>query len=245
MTRVALLTTCLVDHLFPRVAHSALTVLRRLGLEVVVPTAQTCCGQLPFNDGCWDEARRIARHHLDVFAESEAIIAPSGSCTTMVRRFYPLLFADDGARRVQAEAVAARTFEFSEFLVRHLGVQDVGATYSARVTYLASCHGYRELHLWDEPLQLLRSVHGVEYVPLDSVEECCGFGGAFALKMAELSGAMLKTKIEAIVRSGAEIVTGTDVSCLMHVQGGLSRLGASIRTMHLAEILASQDGAQT
>ncbi len=245
MTRVALLTTCLVDHLFPRVARSAVAVLRRLGLEVVVPPAQTCCGQLPFNDGFWAEARRIARHHLDVFADSDAIVAPSGSCTTMVRRFYPLLFAEDGARRVQAEAVATRTFEFSEFLVRRLGVRDVGATFPARVTYLASCHGYRELHLWDEPLQLLRSVRGVEYVPLDGVEECCGFGGAFAVKMADLSGAMLKTKIDAIVKCGAEVVTGTDVSCLMHLQGGLWRRGLDVRTMHLAEILAAQDGART
>lgn len=240
MTRVALFTTCLVDHLFPQVARSTIRVLRRAGLEVDVPRAQTCCGQLPFNDGFWEEARRIARYHLQVFADSEAVVAPSGSCVTMVRHFYPTLFADEPALQMQAHEVAARTYELTEFLVRRLGVSDVGATFRGRVTYLASCHGFRELHLRDEPLRLLQAVRALEYVPLDGMDECCGFGGAFSLKMAELSGAMLATKIDAIRRTGAEVVTGTDISCLMHVQGGLERQHVPVRAMHLAEILAGE-----
>jgi L-lactate dehydrogenase complex protein LldE len=235
--RVSLFATCLVDHLYPQVAHSAERLLRRLGLDVIFPDRQTCCGQLPFNDGFWPEARRIAGHHLNVFAGSDAIVAPSGSCAAMVRHFYPTLFAGDPARLAQVQAIAARTFELSEFLVRRLEVTAVGAAFEGRVTYLASCHGYRELHLWDEPLSLLRAVRGLEYVPLDGVEECCGFGGAFSMKMAELSGAMLETKIDAVRRSGAQVVTGTDVSCLMHLEGAFCRRGLPLRTLHLAQIL--------
>ncbi|MBI3975137.1 MAG: (Fe-S)-binding protein [Armatimonadetes bacterium] len=238
--RVALFTTCLVDHLYPQVARGVERVLRRVGVDVELLSGQTCCGQLPFNDGFWPEARRIAEHHLDVFSHSEAVVAPSGSCAAMVRHFYPLLFADDPLRLTQVSDIAARTFEFSEFLVRRLQVTDVGASFSGRVTYLASCHGYRELHLWEEPLRLLRAVRGLDYVPLEDVEECCGFGGAFSVKMAELSGAMLDAKIEAIRRSGAQVVTGTDVSCLMHLDGGLRRRGLPVRALHLAQILAGE-----
>ncbi len=215
-------------------------VQRRVGVDVDVPSGQTCCGQLPFNDGFWPEARRVAVHHLEVFERSDAVVAPSGSCAAMVRHFYPLLFRDDAARLSQVENLAARTFELSEFLVRRLQVSDLGAAFAGRVTYLASCHGYRELRLWEEPLTLLRAVRGLEYVPLDGVEECCGFGGAFSVKMAELSGAMLDAKIEAINRSGAQVVTGTDISCLMHLEGGLRRRGLPIRALHLAQILASE-----
>lgn len=238
--RVSLFATCLVDHLYPQVARSTERVLRRVGLDVEVLPAQTCCGQLPFNDGFWPEARRVAAHHLEVFAHSDAVVAPSGSCAAMVRHFYSQVFNDDPARLSQVKDLAARTFELSEFLVRALGVTDVGAAFAGRVTYLASCHGYRELHLWDEPLSLLRAVRGLEYVPLEGADECCGFGGAFAVKMAELSGAMLDAKIEAVRRSGAQVVTGTDVSCLMHLEGGLRRRGLPIRALHLAEILVGQ-----
>jgi L-lactate dehydrogenase complex protein LldE len=158
----------------------------------------------------------------------------------MVRHFYPTLFADEPALQRQAHEVAARTFELTEFLVLRMGLSDVGATFRGRVTYLASCHGFRELHLRDEPLRLLQAVRALEYVPLDGTEECCGFGGAFSMKMAELSGAMLNTKIAAIQRTGAGVVTGTDISCLMHVAGGMRRQRVPVRSLHLAEILAGE-----
>jgi len=240
MTRVSLFITCLADHLFPSVAGAAVRVLERLGVRVHVPAGQTCCGQLLFNDGFWDEARRVAAHHLRTFADADAIVTPSGSCAGMVRHFYPVLFEGDPASLALATAVGDRTYELSEFLTKRLGVDDVGATFRGRVTYLASCHGYRELGLYEEPLRLLRAVRGLEYVPLPAVDECCGFGGAFAVKMAPVSGAMLRSKIDAIRDSGASVVTGTDVSCLMHVGGGLSRAGAGVRALHLAEILAGE-----
>ncbi len=241
MTRVALFTTCLVDQLFPDVARAAVRVLERVGAEVDVPPAQTCCGQLPFNDGFWDEARRIARHHLETFADADAIVTPSGSCAGMVRHFYPVLFEGDPAGVELARAVGARTYELSEFLVARLGLTDVGATFPGRVTYLVSCHGYRELGLYEAPLRLLRAVRGLEYVALPAADECCGFGGAFAVKMEPLSGAMLRSKVDAVRETGAAVVTGTDVSCLMHLGGGLSRAGAGVRPLHLAEILARDE----
>jgi len=240
MTRVALFTTCLVDLLFPDVARATVRVLERVGAEVVVPSTQTCCGQLPFNDGFWDEAQRIARHHLEVFADADAIVTPSGSCAGMVRHFYPVLFERDPAAGALARAVGERTYELSEFLVTRLGLTDVGATFPGRVTYLVSCHGYRELGLYEAPLRLLRAVRGLEYVPLPAADECCGFGGAFAVKMEPLSGAMLRTKVDAVRETGAAVITGTDVSCLMHLGGGLSRAGAGVRALHLAEILAGE-----
>jgi L-lactate dehydrogenase complex protein LldE len=240
MARVSLFTTCLADQLFPNVAGATLRVLERLGVPVVVPAAQTCCGQLPFNDGFWDEARRVARHHLRAFAEADAIVTPSGSCAGMIRHFYPVLFGGDAEAVALAAAVGNRTYELSEFIVKRLGVGDVGASFHGRVTYLASCHGYRELGLYEQPLRLLRAVRGLDYAPLPGADECCGFGGAFAVKMAPVSGAMLRSKIEAIRSTGASVVTGTDASCLMHVGGGLSRVGAGVRPLHLAEILAGE-----
>jgi len=241
MTRVALFTTCLVDQLFPQVARSTVRVLERVGATVVVPRGQTCCGQLAFNDGFWHEARAIAQRHLRVFAGSDAVVTPSGSCVGMIRHFYPVLFQDDPAASTLAAEVGERTYELSEFLTTRLGLTDVGATFRARVTYLASCHGYRGLGLLEEPLRLLRAVRGLEYVPLPGADECCGFGGAFAVKMAPLSGAMLRSKVAAVRETGAAVVTGTDVSCLMHLGGGLARDGAPVRAMHLAEILAGEE----
>jgi len=242
-TRVALFTTCLVDQLFPQVARSTVRVLERVGATVIVPRGQTCCGQLAFNDGFWHEARAIARRHLRVFADADAVVVPSGSCVAMIRHFYPGLFQDDPETSSLAAEVGARTYELSEFLATRLGLTDVGATSHARVTYLASCHGYRGLGLLEQPLRLLRAVRGLEYVPLPRADECCGFGGAFAVKMAPLSGAMLRAKVAAVRETGAAVVTGTDVSCLMHLGGGLAREGTSVRAMHLAEILAGEGAA--
>ncbi|MBI2973742.1 MAG: (Fe-S)-binding protein [Armatimonadetes bacterium] len=238
--RVSLFVTCLVDQLFPSVAEATVAVLRRCGVDVEFASDQTCCGQIAFNDGFWPESRTLARRHLDIFEQADAVVVPSGSCGAMVREFYPVLFREDAVQVERARRVGHRTYELSEFLINVLGRADVGARFHHRVTYHASCHGLRGLGVRDQPVQLLSQVRDLELRPLRGLEECCGFGGMFAVKFAALSGAMLDAKIKAIEASGAEFVTATDASCLMHIDGGLRRKESSIRTLHLAEILASQ-----
>jgi L-lactate dehydrogenase complex protein LldE len=235
--QVALFVTCLVDQLYPQVGQAAVRVLERAGCGVVFPEAQTCCGQAVFNDGFQDDARRLAAGLLDALGGAEAVVAPSGSCVAMVREWYPRLLRDDPVLGPRAEALARRTYELSEFLVRVLGVSDVGARFPAAVAYHASCHGLRGLGLREEPARLLAAVRDLRLVPLPGAEECCGFGGFFSVKFADLSGAMLAAKLDAIESSGADVVTATDVSCLMHIGGGLARRGSRVRTMHLAELL--------
>jgi L-lactate dehydrogenase complex protein LldE len=238
--RVALFVTCLVDQLFPQIGDAAARVLARAGCDVVFPEDQTCCGQPTFNDGFWDEARVLARRHLDVFETAEAVVAPSGSCAAMVREWYPRLFRDDAAHLARAGRLAHRIYELSEYLVRVRGVADLGARMDAAVAYHPACHGLRGLGLREEPLRLLRAVRGLRLVPLAGAEECCGFGGFFSVTFAAASGAMLATKLDAIEASGADVVTATDASCLMHIAGGLSRRESRVRAMHLAEVLAAQ-----
>jgi L-lactate dehydrogenase complex protein LldE len=237
--KVALFVPCFVDQLLPEVAMDTVTVLRRIGCEVEFPQDQTCCGQPAFNSGYWDEARPCAERFLRVFKNAENIVCPSGSCTTMVRVFYPELLASSPLRS-EAQALAQRTFELSEFLVKVAGITDVGATFPHSVTYHASCHGLRELHLSDEPLQLLRNVKGLKLVDLLRSDECCGFGGTFATKFASISAAMGVSKAESIAVTGAEYVTAIDPSCLMHVQGIMGKRGDKAKAIHLASILASQ-----
>ena len=246
--RIALFVTCLGDVLFPAVGRSTVAVLERLGHEVVFPPDQTCCGQMHINTGYARDAAGLVRHHVDVFETAlasgcEAIVAPSGSCVGSVRHQHA-----DVARRVgderlarRAEAVAAQTFELSELLVDVLGVEDVGAAYPHRVTYHPTCHSLRMLHVGDKPLRLLRQVRDLELVELPAADTCCGFGGTFALKNAETSTAMLTDKMRAVLDTDAEVVTAGDASCLMHIGGGLSRLDAGVRAVHLAEILAGTD----
>jgi L-lactate dehydrogenase complex protein LldE len=236
---VALFVTCLVDQLFPQIGEATVRVLERAGCTVTFPAAQTCCGQATFNDGFWDDARGLAVRFLHTFAEAEAVVAPSGSCAAMVREWYPRLFRDDPPRAAAAAALGRRTYELSEFLVHVLGRTDVGARFDAAVAYHPSCHGLRGLGLRDEPLQLLRTVRGLRLVDLPRAEECCGFGGFFAVTFAPVSGAMLASKLDAVEASGAEVVTATDASCLMHLAGGLARRGSRVRAVHLAEILAA------
>jgi L-lactate dehydrogenase complex protein LldE len=238
--RVALFVTCLVDQLFPQVGEAAVRVLERAGCGVVFPAAQTCCGQAVFNDGFQADARRLASALLDAFDGADAVVAPSGSCVAMVREWYPRLFRDDPVLAARADALSRRTYELSEFLVRVVRVSDVGARFPAAVAYHSSCHGLRALGLREEPLRLLTAVRDLRVVPLEGTTECCGFGGFFAVKFSELSGAMLASKLDAIEASGADVVTATDVSCLMHIGGGLTRRGSRVRTMHLAEVLAAQ-----
>jgi L-lactate dehydrogenase complex protein LldE len=239
--KVALFVTCLADTLFPDVGKATVTLLERLGHEVVFPDRQTCCGQMHVNTGYQREALPLVRHHVDVFEEYEAVVAPSGSCVGSVRHQHAMVARGDGDHvlAARAEAVAARTYELSELLVDVLGVEDVGAYYPHRVTYHPTCHSLRMLRVDDKPLRLLRNVRGMTLTPLPEAEQCCGFGGTFALKNADTSTAMLADKMRTVLDTGAEVVTAGDSSCLMHIGGGLSRLRSGTRAVHLAEILAS------
>jgi L-lactate dehydrogenase complex protein LldE len=237
-TRVQLRVTFLVDSLFPDVGFSVVSVLERLGIDVDVPAGQTCCGQPAFNAGSFDNARAMARHLIDVFGASDLpVVVPSGSCGDMVIHQAPALLADDPVYAERARRLAARTHEFTAFLVDVLGVRDVGAFAKDRVAYHAACHGLRGLGLDRQPRELLDAVTGIERCPLDEEETCCGFGGLFSVKMPEISGSLLSRKIASIERSGADTVVATDVSCLMHIAGGLKRRGSAIRARHLAELL--------
>jgi len=236
--KVSLFVPCFVDQLTPEVAVDSVKVLRHVGCEVEFREDQTCCGQPAFNTGYWDEAAPCAERFVRVFRDAETIVCPSGSCTTMVRKFYPELLKESPIRS-EAIEVGKRTFELSEFLVKVAGLTDVGATFPHTVAYHASCHALRELQLRDEPLQLLRAVKGLELVEMARNEECCGFGGTFATKFADISAAMGQSKVESVEASGAEYVTALDPSCLMHVQGMLTRNKFKAQTIHLASILAS------
>ncbi|MCV7250773.1 (Fe-S)-binding protein [Mycobacterium hackensackense] len=242
--RIALFATCLADALFPPAAIATVALLERLGHEVAFPADQTCCGQMHINTGYLKEATAVVRHHVEVFetAGCDAIVAPSGSCVGSVRHQHAMVArrAGDDALAARAEAVAARTYELSEFLVDVLGVDDVGAYYPHHVTYHPTCHSLRMLGVGDKPLRLLRNVRGLTLVELPSADSCCGFGGTFALKNSDTSTAMLADKMTNILDTGAEVCSAGDSSCLMHIGGGLSRLRIGVRTVHLAEILAAQ-----
>jgi L-lactate dehydrogenase complex protein LldE len=239
--RVQLMITCLADQLAPRIGEATVRLLEQLGHDVVFPEAQTCCGQPPFNDGFRADAAALAARTVEVFAAPFPVVVPSGSCATMVRRFYPELLAG-GPSAAGAHELAARTYELSEFLVRVLGVEDVGARFDGRVTYHDSCHLLRELGVRDEPRRLLARVRGLELVESPQADQCCGFGGAFAVKFAEISAAIMDAKLAAIEATGAEAVVAADWGCLMHVAGGLRRRGSKIRALHIAEILDPASG---
>ncbi|GIH02290.1 glycolate oxidase [Rhizocola hellebori] len=241
--RVALFVTCLADTLFPRVGQATTRLLERLGHEVVFPPAQTCCGQMHINTGYQRQALPLVQHFADVFEAAEAIVAPSGSCVGSVRHQHASLARRLGHPRLaeRSAALAAKTFELCEFLVDVLGVTDVGAYFPHRVTYHPTCHSLRMLRVADKPLRLLRNVRGLELTPLPDAEQCCGFGGTFALKNSDTSTAMLADKMGHVLSTRAEVLTAGDASCLMHIGGGLTRLSAGTRTLHIAEILASTE----
>jgi L-lactate dehydrogenase complex protein LldE len=238
LMRVGLFITCLADQFFPHVGRAAVEVLERCGCTVLFDPRQTCCGQPAFNSGYRNEARAVARNMLSLYPDADYIVAPSGSCTAMCRNFYPELMSD-AAERDAVARLRSRLYEFSEFLTDVLGIEDVGASFPRRVTWHDSCHALRELRIREAPRRLLRHVAGLELIEMDQAQVCCGFGGTFSVKFPELSGAMLADKIASIERSGAEAVVSTDGSCLMQIAGGLRRAGSSIRTLHLAEVLAS------
>ena len=227
--RIALFVTCIGDTLFPEAAKATVQILERLGHEVVFPEEQTCCGQMHLNSGYRDEAAKLARRFLDVFADCDVVVSPSSSCVGTVRELYPELVG----------ATHPDVYELSELLVRKLGVTDVGATFPHRVAYHPTCHSLRVTRVGAAPLTLLRSVEGLELVELPRADECCGFGGTFSVKNADTSSAMLADKCASVVASGAEVCTAVDSSCLLQIGGGLSRAGTGVRTLHLAEILAS------
>ncbi|MFJ8091406.1 (Fe-S)-binding protein [Streptomyces griseofuscus] len=245
--RVALFLTCVNDTLYPETGKAVVKLLARLGVEVGFPMGQTCCGQAHYNTGYRHEAEPLARRFAEVFGEYEAVVTPSGSCAAMVRELYPRMGeraraegrGDSLARTVAP--VVPRTYELTEFLVDVLGVIDVGAWYPHTVTYHPTCHGLRSLGLGERPRRLLEAVRGLDLVELPGAEECCGFGGTFAVKNAAVSAAMGTDKVRNAESTGAEVLCAADNSCLMHIGGTMTRLKAGMRPVHLAEILASTE----
>ncbi len=241
--KIALFITCFNDTIFPNTGKAVVEILERLGHEVIFPEAQTCCGQMHFNTGYQAEAMPIIRQFVHTFSAYDVVVSPSASCTGMVRDMYRLA-AEVHHDMVLAEAVdqlAGRVYEFSELLVNRLHVVDVGAYYPHRVTYHPTCHSLRGIRVGDAPERLLRAVRGIDYVPLTSSSECCGFGGTFAVKNADTSMAMLGDKIRHILDTRAEVCVAADNSCLMHIGGALHRQRSGVRVAHLAEILVAQE----
>ena len=243
--KASLFVTCLIDQFYPQVGEAVVKVLHRLGVEVSFPSDQTCCGQPAFNAGHWREAAPVGRRFLELFQGDEYVVVPSGSCASMVKAFYPELFRDDPETLALAQSVGERTYEFSEFLVKVLGVTDVGASFFGRVAYHEACHLLRELGVSDEPRQLLRDVRGAELVELEGADACCGFGGLFSVKYPQISAAILDKKLRAVDHTGADVLVANDAGCLMHMAGAMSRQGMTARPMHLAELLAQEGGGVT
>jgi L-lactate dehydrogenase complex protein LldE len=229
--------TCLGDVFFPEVGVATVRLLRRLGVEVAFPEAQTCCGQPHFNSGYHAEARSLACHTINTFDHGQPVVVPSGSCAAMLKREYPELLHDDPHWGPRARELAARTYELSEFLMHVLKVEDVGARFEARAVYHMACH-LRSLNLLTEPERLLRQVRGLELVPLERADECCGFGGSFSVRYPGISGAMVQDKAALIEKAGVDAVVATDAGCLMNIAGCLRRRGSRIRALHLAQVLA-------
>ncbi|GAC1464602.1 MAG: (Fe-S)-binding protein [Chloroflexota bacterium] len=241
MMRIALFVTCFNDTLFPETGKAVVQLLRRLGHRVEFPLEQTCCGQMHFNTGYQAEALALAHRFVRIFDPYDAIVSPSASCVGMVREFYPRLAQLDGNGQFASSVsrLIPRIWELSEFLVHTLGVDDVGASFPHRVTYHPTCHSLRVLRVGDAPVRLLRQVRGIDLVELPAAQECCGFGSTFAIKNADTSMAMLSDKVRHVLDTGAEVCASADNSCLMHIGGALHRQRSGVRTLHLAEILAS------
>jgi L-lactate dehydrogenase complex protein LldE len=246
--RISLFITCYNDVLFPETGIAVVNLLERLGHSVIFRPQQTCCGQMHYNTGYRRETIPLVRKFVELFHDDDVIVSPSASCVAMIRDHYEkaAILACVADLLANAKAFVPRVFEFTEFLVNRLGIEDVGAYYPLRVTYHPSCHSLRMLRVGDAPLRLLRNVNGIDLVDLPNQTECCGFGGTFAIKNADTSSAMLDYKIRCFIDSGAEVCTAGDNSCLMHISGGLHRQRISLKTVHIARILAStrEDFAQ-
>ncbi len=245
--KVSLFVTCIVDMIYPGTGMSTVEVLERLGCVVDFPAAQTCCGQMGFNAGYRADAKAVARHFLSAFKDAEVIVAPSGSCVSMVRHFYAELFDDDPQWAAAAQRIISITWELTEFIVDGLGITQLDAAldHPARAAIHDACHGLRGLDLHDQARTLLKSVRNLELIELPGANQCCGFGGLFAVKMPEVSGAMLNDKVQAINATPADMIVTGDVSCLTQMNGGLTRQDrtgshSATRVVHIADVLAGK-----
>lgn len=244
MPKAQLFITCLGDQFYTGTLQNMTRILERLGVELVFPPDQTCCGQPLFNNGFEDKTRTVAMHFLRVFGKSDAlIIGPSGSCVSMVKHHYAELFPAGTREHALAGDIAARTYEFTEYLVDVLKITDLGAVYPHKVTYHASCHYLREMGLKNEAKTLLSAVKGLELIPLHEEETCCGFGGAFSVTFPEVSRAMMENKVKNIIASGADTLVTSEPGCLMNIAGGLRRAGSDMRAMHVIDLLAGEGSA--
>lgn len=235
---VTLFVQCLVDGIYPEVGEAMVTIFNKLGISVNCPLGQTCCGQPAFNSGYRRAARVAAKRFIEIFEDSESIVCPSGSCVNMVKNLYPELFKDDAKWFERAVQVGQRTFELSQYIVDILRIEDLGACYNGKVTYHDSCHLLRGLGISEQPRRLIRNIKKAELIEMKDSDRCCGFGGTFSVKYPVISTAMVDDKVHNIIASGADTVTGCDVSCLMNIQGRLSRIGSSVKTLHIAQLLA-------
>ena len=243
--KVGLFIPCYINQLYPQVAIATLELLEKLDVDIFYPTGQTCCGQPAFNSGYRKDAAVAAKRFVEIFEQEEIIVCPSGSCVHMVRHHYPELFKDDPEMLARAIAVGKKTFEFTQYLVDELHLSNIGSEFNGSVTYHDSCHLTRGLNINSQPRTLLRHIKGLEFIEMKDSDTCCGFGGTFAMNYPDISTAMVNDKIENILASGAEVVTGCDISCLMNIQGRLSRRGEDVKVMHIAELLASAEGGQS
>lgn len=230
---------CLVDGIYPEVGHAVVKIFERLEQPFSIPLEQTCCGQPAFNSGFHKEAAQAAKRFIEIFESASVIVCPSGSCVDMVRHHYPVLFKDNPKWLERAEKISEKTFELTEYLVDVLGVTDMESQFKGRITYHDSCHLSRRLGIKDQPRTLIRSIKGADLVEMEDSNRCCGFGGTFAVKYSDISSAILEDKVNNIIQTNANVVVGCDISCLMNIQGMLSRKKADVQIMHIAQLLAS------
>lgn len=235
--KVSLFITCLCDSYYPQVGKAVINILNKYGVQIDFPPQQVCCGQPAFNTGYWNDARGVAKTVLESFKDSEYVVAPSGSCVAFIKEYYPILFEKDSKNLALVKNLSEKIYEFSQFLVDVLKIDDLTARFPHKVAYHPSCHAMRLLGVTIKVIKLLDQVKEMELVKLAHAEDCCGFGGTFSVKLPEISQAIVKEKVTHIIESGASVVTGTDLGCLMNIDGCLKRLGSDIRTLHIAQLL--------
>ena len=236
--KASLFVTCIADNFFPQVGESVVKILKKGGVELDFPDEQTCCGQPAFNAGYWDEAREVAKGLIKAFEKSEYVVSPSGSCVAMIKEDYLQLFAGDQLWESRMRELGDKTYEFTQFLVNVLKVEDIGCRRKAKVVYHPSCHATRLLGIQEEPLKILHNVKELELLDLPHADQCCGFGGTFSVKMAAVSEEIVEEKVRNILQSGADIVTGVDLGCLMNIGGRMEHQGHPVEAIHIAQLLA-------